>query len=107
MPIHKLDKADWASYFAHVSSGLVRGKRVDYVEIRVHSPEIGAQVESRWLPLRGITYDRKNDLLDVAADGLGHLIYKPETIYVEEDDRGLVRMEVIRADGTQELIEIR
>src|SRR5690606_26055696 len=81
--------------------------RVDYAEIRVFSPEDGAQPETRWLPLLGLTYDPKDDLLDVAVEGLDHLVGHPEAIYVDEAHGRLDRFEVVRRDGTREVIAIR
>lgn len=107
MAIRRLDPNEWTTYFGSFSRGLVRGERIDYAEIRVCSPDLGSQLESRWLPLHGITYDRKSHALEVDVDGLGHLMYDPQTIYVDEDLHGLLVLDVVRSDGTQEIVEIR
>jgi Family of unknown function (DUF5335) len=31
----------------------------------------------------GITYDPKDDLIDLDLDGIDHLVYKPRELYVE------------------------
>jgi hypothetical protein len=107
MSIRRLDPAEWSSYFGTYSTPLTTRRRIDYAEIRVFSPEIGSQYESHWLPLHGITYDPRSDILEVDVDGLGHLVYDPEAIFVDEDNYGLLRLDVQRADGTQEIIELR
>jgi hypothetical protein len=107
-----LPREEWRPYFDRFSKAKQDAGRVDYAEIRVFSPEIGAQPETTWLPLLGLTFDPKDDLLEVQVAGLDHLVAHPTTIYVDEDASGdggrrLDRMEVIRDDGTLEVIEIR
>ncbi|HLT47264.1 MAG TPA: DUF5335 family protein [Rubricoccaceae bacterium] len=107
MAIRPLPRAAWNDYFDAFSKKKDDTGRVDYAEIRVFSPEDGAQPETRWLPLLGLTYDPKDDLLDVAVEGLDHLVGHPEAIYVDEAHGRLDRFEVVRRDGTREVIEIR
>lgn len=108
MAIKKLDTNQWDPYFRDFSKELIGEGRTDYAEIRVFSRDIGAQQETRWLPLQGITYDSKDNLLEITVDGLDHLIYEPREIYVDETTEGiLTSMEVIRSDGTTEVIEVR
>ncbi len=108
MATRKLDKSAWAAYFAAFSKPFMHGERVDYAEIRVFSPEVGAQQETTWLPLSGITYDARSDLLDVAVANLDHMIYRPAEIYVEEAGAGVISsIQIVRDDGTREVIELR
>src|SRR5215210_6270415 len=90
----KLEKSIWRSYFDTVSKALV-GKRV---EIEVASLKLGDQIEAEWLPLIGITYDPKDDLIEVALEGVDHLIYKPREIWIEVVDGDGVRQIVTLSD---------
>ena len=107
MAIRNLPRAEWNDYFDTFSSTKHDTGRIDYAEIRMLSPEDGAQPQTRWLPLQGIVYDPKDDLLEIIVTGLDHLVGHPETIYVDETDGRLNRFEIVRHDGIQELIEIR
>lgn len=108
MSIKKIDKPQWGSYFDTFSKKLIHTHRTDYVEIRVFSPEDGAQPETSWLPLAGITYDPKNDLLEILVENMDHLVLHPDEIYVDETDTGILSsLEVIRKDGTKEIVEVR
>jgi Family of unknown function (DUF5335) len=73
MTTRMISKPEWRSYLDQVSKDLV-GRRA---EIDVMSLKLGSQVRARWVRLLGITYDPKNDLLEVALDGFDHLIPKP------------------------------
>jgi hypothetical protein len=108
MSIKKIDRAQWVSYFDTFSKRLIQTHRTDYAEIRVFSPEDGAQPETSWLPLAGITYDPRSDLLEVLVENMDHLVLHPEEIYVDETATGILSsLEVIRKDGTKEIVEVR
>jgi uncharacterized protein DUF5335 len=48
----------------------------------------------------GITYDSKDDLLDVVLDRYDHLIRHPTQIVVDEEQGGVASVAVVDADGT-------
>jgi hypothetical protein len=103
MAIVKLDKAKWHSYFDQVSK-LLEGKQA---EIEVASLKLGDQIEAEWVPLLGIVYDHKNDLVEVIVEGLDHLIYKPREIFIDHGPLGLTSMEVIDVDDVRQIIRLR
>lgn len=108
MAIKEIEPDRWSSYFDEFSRSFLKNKRTDYAEIKVMSEEMGVQKELGWLPLKGITYDKHDDVLDVSVDKLDHLIFHPEHINVDEDEIGfLVSVEIREADGTREIIELR
>lgn len=108
MAIKQIEPDDWGPYFDTFSQKMRRDRRTDYAEIRVFSTEDGAQKETAWLPLSGIVYDRKDNLLEVLVENMDHLVLNPSRIYVDETAKGmLTSMEVIRGDGTREVIEVR
>ena len=103
MAIAKLEKATWHPYFDKVSK-ILDGKSA---EIEVTSLTIGDQVEAEWLPLLGIVYDQKDDLIEVVLEGLDHMIRKPQEVYVDQEAAMLRSMEVIDADGVRQIVRLR
>ncbi|MGF6272387.1 hypothetical protein ABIB38_000743 [Massilia sp. UYP11] len=99
----KLDKEVWQPYFDRISK-LILGKQT---EIEVASLNIGVQIAAKWVPLLGITYDHKNDLVEVLLEGLDHLIRHPRDIYINQEPAGLTSMEVIDADDVRQIIRLR
>jgi hypothetical protein len=77
MAVRKLEKTEWRPFFDWVSKGLV-GKRA---EIEIASLSLGSQIEAEWLPLLGVSYDPKNDILEIAVDGLDHMISRTAQEY--------------------------
>jgi hypothetical protein len=103
MTTRKLDKNQWRTFFDRLSKTL-EGKQA---EIEVASLSLGDQVEAEWLPLHGITYDPNDDLVEVALEGLDHMIRKPREIYLEDRTIGLTTIEVVDADGTKQVVKLR
>ena len=99
----KLDKEAWHTYFDRITKSVV-GKQA---EIEVASLQIGDQIEAEWVPLLGLTYDPKSDLVEVLLEGLDHLIRNPRDIYVDQGPTGLTSMEVIDADDVRQIIRLR
>jgi hypothetical protein len=99
----QLEKSQWCVYFDRMSKALV-GKRA---EIEVASLKLGDQIEAEWLPLLGISYDPKDDIIEIALEGVDHLIPKPREVYVEENGLELSSLEVIDAEGTHQIIVLK
>jgi hypothetical protein len=100
----KLEKSQWGTFFGRLANALLTGKRA---EIEVASLKLGDQIEAEWLPLLGISYDPKDDILDIDLEGHDHQIRNPREIYVEAQGLELSSMEVIDADGTRHIITLR
>lgn len=108
MAIKKIEKKEWQNYFDTFSKSFLRDEQPEYAEIQVLSSESGIQPESSWLPLEGITYDPKKEILNIKVEKLDHMILHPAKIYVEENDNGWIEsMEITQTDGSKEIIEIR
>ncbi len=96
-------KKDWRTFFESLSAVSV-GKRV---EIEAASLDIGDQIVAEWLPLLGMTYDSRDDLLDIALPGLNHLIRRPQQILIEESENGVELIAVISEDETQQVLRLK
>jgi hypothetical protein len=80
------------------------GKRA---EVEVASLDLGDQIVTEWVPLLGVTYDTRDDLLDVALRGLNHLIRHPTDIYVQEGTKGVETVAVVSADGVKQILHLK
>ena len=98
-----IPKAAWQPFFDGLSAVAV-GKRA---EIEVASLDIGDQIVAEWLPLLGMTYDPRDDLLDIAVAGLNHRIRRPRQIVTEEGDDGVELIAVISEDDTQQVVRLK
>jgi len=103
MAIEKLDKASWHAFFDAISKTLGNTR----AEIEVQSLALGDQVEAEWLPLFGMTYEPKSEMLEIVLEGLDHMIRKPIELYVDRSGAGLASMEVIDKDGVRQIVRLR
>jgi hypothetical protein len=94
---------EWRGFFDRMSRTLM-GKRA---EIEVASLDLGDQIVVEWVPMLGITYDSKDDLLDVALDRGSHLIRSPRDIVVEEGADGIASVAVLDADGVRQIVRLK
>ena len=92
MAVRKLDKAEWRVFCDRVSKGLI-GKRA---EIEIASLALGSQIEAEWLPLLGIAYDPKDDM-----------VQRPREMYVDLGPDGLTSLEVIDSDDARHIVKFR
>jgi hypothetical protein len=98
-----LPRPEWSGFFANLSRMLL-GKQA---EIEVLSLNLGDEIEAEWLPLLGIAYDPRNDLVEVALQDVDHMIRQPTDVYVDVGPVGLLTIEVASAEGTREIIRFR
>ena len=103
MSTRKLERPEWRSFLDNISK-LLEAKEA---EIEVGSLRLGEQVEAEWLRLIGVTYDPKDDLVEIALDGLDHMIRKPREIYIENDAGRLVSIEIVDADGVKQIVRFK
>jgi hypothetical protein len=103
MPTYELARGKWRRYCDRLSRE-VAGRSV---ELDVTSLDLGDHVEARWLPLLGIVFDARADVLEIALVGVGHSIRGPREIHLEETERGLVSLAIVSANETVETLRFR
>jgi hypothetical protein len=99
----ELSKQTWRPFFDRVSKSLV-GKRA---EVEIASLNLGDQVAVDWLPLIGISYDPKDDVLDVALEGFDHLINAPRRLRVQRDNGQLKAIEVVDDEQIHHIVKLK
>jgi hypothetical protein len=101
--LRNLPKAEWRGFFDRMSKPLL-GRRA---EVEVASLALGDQIVAEWIPMIGITYDSRDDLVDVALDHVNRLIRHPKEITVEEAPSGLASVAVVDADGARHVVRLK
>lgn len=102
MASRALPKEEWKTYCDRISKGMTGAR----AHVEVAGLALGDQVAAKWLRLIGITYDPKNDLLEIAMEGLDHLIYGPRDIFVDDGLAGLTSMEIVDSDGRRQIVKL-
>ena len=99
----KLEQSEWKSYSDRISKALI-GKRA---EVEVVSLDLGHQIGAEWLPIYGITFDPKDNVFEIALEGLDHLIRAPQEVYIQEGPEGLASFEIVDADGRRQIVRLK
>jgi len=99
--IVKRDK--WQSYFDMLTKSL-EGKRVT---IDVGALKTGEQVEAEDLVLLGITYDPRDDLIEVSMEDLDHMIRSPRNVQIAFGDKGVEAIQITNKDGGQQIVHLK
>lgn len=98
-----LPKSEWRGFFDRMSKAII-GK---WAEIGVASPDLGDQIVAEKLPVIGITYDSRDDLLDVASERANRLIRRPRSIEIEEGPIGLTAVAVLDEEGARHIVTLK
>ncbi|HTU11501.1 MAG TPA: DUF5335 domain-containing protein [Allosphingosinicella sp.] len=103
MAAEQIERTQWASFLDNVTKSLI-GKRA---EIEVASLDLGAQIEVEWAPLIGMTYDSKDDLIEIALEGLDHLIRSPRELFVDFGVGDIVAIAIADGDGNRQVVKLK
>lgn len=98
----------WKEYFDEFTKRYLRDDRQEAATLELVSASLGDQVEVDAAHLFGISYDPKRKTLEVLLDRVDRLVYQPKEIWVVEEGDGLLSsIEIVREDGTKEILTIR
>ena len=100
MTTRTLNRTDWQSYFDRLGSTL-EGK---LTSVEITSTQLGDQWAVRRLPLSGIAYDPRDDLIELDMRGVDHLVRHPQAVTVEVSASGITSMEIVAEDGAREIV---
>ena len=100
MTTEVLTSERWQPFFDHILKSL-RGRPV---RVENTSLAIGDQVEAGSMPLLGLTYEPKNDVIELALEGLHHVIRCPLQVFVEHKGTQVLSIEIVDAAGERQII---
>lgn len=103
MAAEQIERARWAPFFDSITKSLL-GKQA---EIEVASLDLGDQIEAEWAPLIGITYDKRDDLIEIALEDLDHLIRSPREVFVDFGIGGIAAVAIADGDGNRQIIKLK
>ena len=104
MAAAEIDRSRWGPYLDSLTNSLI-GKQA---EIEVVSLDLGDQIEAEWTSLIGITYDRKDDLIEIALDQLDHMVRSPRQLFVDYAVGDIVAaIEIVDGEGNRQIVKFR
>jgi hypothetical protein len=104
----QLPRSEWKEYFDRFTQEHLRDDNPEAATVEVISPTLGDQFEVAAVRLLGLAYDPKSEAFEVLLEDVDHLIFRPVEIWVLEGQTGFIAtLEVVREDGTKEIIYVR
>lgn len=100
MTLEKLERKQWPAFCAGISTSLA-GKRAD---IAIASQTLGVQVKTRELPVVGLVYDARSDILEVVLDGIEHIVMHPRDLYVDYGPGGVASLAIVDRDHAWQIV---
>jgi hypothetical protein len=77
-------------------------------DVEVLGLDLGDQIEGEGVRLIGITYEPKTHELEVELESGDLRSFKPKEVWaIEEDDGFISALEIVRDDGTKEIVRVR
>lgn len=102
MAQRELDRSQWDKYTSSLSERL----RKEKVRISLGGLDLERHVKADDVVLRGITYDRRGDALEIDTEHLSYRIERPQRLVVVESDAGFERLEIIDAEGCRRVLQL-
>jgi hypothetical protein len=77
-------------------------------KIEVTFRNLGDQIEKERAPLIGITYDPKDDIIDIAPeDDVDHIANHPKELIADIDDVSINALQITDTDGRRHVVRLR
>jgi hypothetical protein len=104
----QIPRNDWKAYLERFTREHLTNDPAETATVEVLSPQVGDQYEARGKRLLGVTYDSRTSTIEVLLEDVDHLVYRPVELWVIEGADGFIMtMELLRADGTKEILHIQ
>lgn len=100
---YAIDEPKWQSYLEFISR-ITLGQRV---ELAVAGLDIGAQTQSDWTPMGGISYDPESHTLFVHTEPIEHLIAEPVEIVALADHTTIHALSIRDGQGRVQTLTFR
>ncbi len=102
MTTEALTSERWQTFFDRISKSL-KGRPV---RVEVASLAIGDQIEAENLALLGLTYEPKDDSIELALEGLHHVIRSPLQVFIEHEGALVSSIQIVDAAGDKQIISL-
>lgn len=85
-------------------SRALQGRAAD---VEVASAALGDQFEAEWIAFKGISYDRKNDAVNLSLESFDHQVSHPRALHVRAKEGRLESLEIVDGDGAKHILKFK
>jgi hypothetical protein len=95
-------------YLDRFSRHFLMGESTIRADVEVLGGDSGDQHSADGARLMGITFDPKDDAVELEFEGGVHRVIRPVEVWTVEESNGFVKaIEILRQDDTREIVRIR
>lgn len=102
MTVRQLARDDWHPFLEELTRS-VRGRQT---RVEVASADLGDQRLVENVPLLGLSYDTRGDILEIEFESIGHRVVNPSALFVDQAPSGMIGLEVIGKDGDRTIMRL-
>jgi hypothetical protein len=103
-----IPREELSTYFDSFTKRFLQDGSPEAVDVELLEPVLGDQVAVSGARLLGVTYDKQANALEVSLESGNHRTYAPEAVWtIEESDGFVSAIEVVRNDGTREVVSVK
>jgi len=107
MPTTRLQGEQIQTYFDNFTKRFLRDEAPETIDVEVVSPDLGDQHPIEGARLVGISYDPRENILDIFHEMGDHRMAGANEVWVRESDDGFVNsIEVVMREGDREIINL-
>src|SRR5262245_31222496 len=100
---HQLSKSQTRLLFEHVSKELVQKS----AEVQVAPLRLGDQIDGKWLPLLGLSYDTSKDAMIIVREGVDITIPNPREVHFDGTDGQFDALDIRDQEGVQHVVRLK
>ncbi|WP_428408401.1 DUF5335 family protein [Hyphococcus sp.] len=100
MKTEQLGQNEWRPFLERLSK-VLEGKRAT---VEVAGLDIGDQIQTKQAAIYGIVYDPKDNLIEVALEGLDHLIRSPRKVDIAYQNGAIEAIHIGDGEGREQIV---
>jgi uncharacterized protein DUF5335 len=103
MTVRQLGRDDWHAFLEHLTR-TVQGRQT---QVEVASADLGDQRLAENVPLLGLSYDTRGDIVEIEFETIDHRIVGPSALFVDQPPSGMIGLEIVDKDGTRTILRLK
>jgi hypothetical protein len=102
MSLTQISREHWKEFFDRASKAAAEQPTT----VEVTGLGLGDRIAADRAPLRGVSYEPRDDTLTLFLEGLEHRIHRAKAIHAEQVDGELRSFEVVDADDNHHIVQL-
>jgi hypothetical protein len=104
----QIPRDQWQTYFDQFTRQYLKDDEIKTATVEVLSPSVGDQFVTERARLLGLSYSPVRELFELDLEDMDPVVFEPTEIWVMEEESGFIsNIEMVRSDGTNEVIYLR